>query len=109
MNLDIAFKEMDPTEAIKNVARDKSEKLAKYFQGRTHVTWHFCVENTQQVARCHLVGNAMDYHSEAHTEDLYKSIDEAIGKMERQIRKHKEIVTDHLHKNGHRVPRTIGE
>jgi putative sigma-54 modulation protein len=104
MNVDIAFKEMDPSDAIKTLTLEKSGRLAKYFQGRTHVTWHFCVEKTEHVARCHLVGNNMDYHGEARTEDLYKSIDEALKKVERQIRKHKEIVTDHMHRNGHRTP-----
>jgi ribosomal subunit interface protein len=46
----------------------------------------------------------MDYFGQAETENLYSAVDAAIEKIERQLRKHKEIVRDHLHRNGHRLP-----
>jgi putative sigma-54 modulation protein len=104
MNLNISFKHMDPTEAIKAYTHDKSGKLEKYFRGRISVSWNFSVEKQNQIAHCHLVGNNMDYFGEASTEDLYASIDMAVEKLEKQLRRHKEIVKDHLHKHGHRVP-----
>ena len=45
----------------------------------------------------------MDFFGEASTEDFKASIDSALEKIEKQIRKHKEIVKDHLHRNGHRA------
>lgn len=104
MNLNMSFKHMDATDSIKNFAGEKSQKLEKYFQGKINVTWNFSVEKMAQIAHCHLMGNSMDYFGEASTQDLYASIDAAIEKIEKQLRKHKEIVTDHLHRNGHRTP-----
>ncbi len=100
MDLSIAFQHMDPSEAVKAYAEEKSRKLEKYFQGKIHVTWHFSIEKMFHVARCHLVGNNMDFFAEDATEDLYASIDLVIAKMERQLRKHKEIVRDHVHNMG---------
>jgi putative sigma-54 modulation protein len=106
MTLNISFKNLEATDAIKNYTQEKSEKLAKYFKGRIGVTWTFSVERQGQVAHCHMVGNNMDYFGEAETQDLYASIDVVVDKIEKQLRKHKEIVKDHLHKHGHRLPKT---
>jgi putative sigma-54 modulation protein len=104
MELRISFKQIDHSDALESYAQEKSGKLAKYFRGRISVTWTFSMEKQLQVAHCHLVGNNMDYFGQAETEDLYAAVDAAIDKIERQLRKHKEIVKDHLHRNGHRVP-----
>lgn len=104
MNINISFKDLDSTEAIKNFAREKSGKLEKYFRGRISVNWNFSIERQNQIAHCHMMGNNMDYFAEAVTSDLYASIEQCVDKIEKQLRKHKEIVKDHLHRNGHRVP-----
>lgn len=104
MILNMSFKHMEPSDSIKKFTEEKSEKLKKYFHGKIHMTWNFSVERQNQIAHCHLVGNHMDYFGEASTSDLYASIDMAIDKLEKQLRKHKEIVKDHLHRNGGREP-----
>ena len=104
MVLNISFKHMDSSDALKAYTQEKSERLMKYFDGRITVDWNFSIEKQSRVAHCHLVGNNMDYFGEASTEDLYASVDVVIEKIEKQLRKHKEIVRDHLHKNGHRTP-----
>jgi len=104
MNLNISFKNMDPSDSLKLFIEEKTEILRKYFKGRITVTWILTIEKQNRVAHCHLVGNHMDYFGEALTGDFKASIDTALDKIEKQVRKHKEIVKDHLHRNGHRVP-----
>ena len=104
MVLNISFKHMDASDALKAYTQEKSERLAKYFRGKINVTWNFTLEKQNRVAHCHLVGNNMDYFGEATTEDFYASVDLTIEKIKKQLRKHKEIVKDHLHRNGHRTP-----
>lgn len=108
MQLNIAFKQMDSSEAIKFYVREKCEKLATYFKGQITVSWNFSVTKEGQSAHCHLTGDHMDYFSDETSHDLHVSIDRVIDKIERQVRKHKEIVRDHLHKHGHRVPGASG-
>jgi putative sigma-54 modulation protein len=103
MTLNVSFKHMDSSNALREYAQEKSERLAKYFRGRINVSWNFTIEKQYRVAHCHLVGNNMNYFAEASTEDFYASIDEAIEKIEKQLRKHKEIVKDHLHRHGRRI------
>ncbi len=99
MNLSVSFKHMDPSQTLKVFIEDKSSTLSKYFQGRISVTWNLTMEKQNRIAHCHLVGNSMNYFGEGETEDFKASIDVALDKIEKQIRKHKEIITNHLHKN----------
>ena len=98
MNLNISFKHHDTSDAVKDYTSERSERLAKYFQGKIHCTWNFGQVKQQWTAHCHLVGNNIDYFGEADTDDIYASIDVTVDRLEKQLRKHKEIVTNHLHR-----------
>jgi putative sigma-54 modulation protein len=102
MLVQLSFKQLDPSETLKDYAREKTGRLEKYFHGKIHVEWHFSAERQNIVARCHLKGSHMNYSGEAATADAYASIDLALDRIERQLRKHKEIVKDRLHRNGRR-------
>src|SRR5690348_5459679 len=103
MNLHIAFKQMDPSDALKQFIEEKCQTLDKYFNGRISVTWHIYTNKLNRVAHCHLLGNNMDFFGEGVSDDFKAAIDMAFDKIEKQLRKHKEIVKDHLHRNGHRA------
>lgn len=103
MNLSVSFKHMDPSDSLKKFIEEKSETLKKYFNGRITVGWNLSAEKQNRIAHCHVSGNHMDFFGEASTEDFKASIDMALEKVEKQIRKHKEIVKDHLHKSGSRT------
>jgi putative sigma-54 modulation protein len=90
---------MDPSESLKEFITIKSEALKKYFHGQITVTWNLAMEKQMRIAHCHLVGQHMDYFGHSDTEDFKASIDNALDKIEKQIRRHKEIVTHHHHKN----------
>ncbi len=98
MIVNLSFKRIDPTEAIKSYASDKSGRLKKYFRGRITVSWNFSVEKQNHIAHCHLLGNHMDYFGEGLTQDLFASIDLAVDRIERQLKRHKEIVKNRLHR-----------
>lgn len=100
MQIQMSFKSMDPSDAVKEYAEEKTARLKKFFDGKIHVTWTFSQEKVDSVAHCHVLGNRMDYYGEARGEhhNLYAAIDESIDRIEKQIKKHKEIVTNHLHR-----------
>ncbi len=99
MNLNISFKHVDSSESLKLFIQEKSETLNKYFDGKVSITWVVSMEKQDRIAHCHLVGNSMNYFGEGRTEDFKASVDVALDKIEKQVRKHKEIVTHHLHSN----------
>ncbi|MEN9722112.1 MAG: ribosome-associated translation inhibitor RaiA [Pseudomonadota bacterium] len=104
MNLQMTFKHIQPNEKVKSYAQEKSEKLNKYFDGKISVSWNFTFERDTAVAHCHVVGKNIDYFGECEAETLPASIDLVIEKIERQVRKHKEMVRDHLHSANHEKP-----
>lgn len=100
MTFKCSFKKMRTSVAIRSYAKEKSEKLKKYFAGRINVDWNFGMEREMRNAHCHITGNHIDFFAEAHADDLYASIEMVVDKIERQIRKHKEVVKDNLHRQG---------
>jgi putative sigma-54 modulation protein len=95
MTLNMSFRHMGASDALKVYTEEKSARLAKYFRGKISMTWTFTVEKQGRIAHCRLAGNRMDYFGEASTEDFHASIDQVVDRIEKQLRKHKEIVKDH--------------
>jgi putative sigma-54 modulation protein len=94
-----SFKHVEPTDVLKNYLEEKSARLNKYFDGRISISWTISFENQSAIAHCHVVGNHMDYFGESEAPNFFAAIDFAIDKIERQVRKHKEVVRDHIHKH----------
>lgn len=99
MNIHMTFRQMDATEALKTRVNEMSEKLRIFIPSQTEVTWICYVDADVHVADLRLSGPHIDYFVQAKTGDLYQSIDEAADKMEKQLKKHKEILKDHIHRN----------
>jgi len=95
MQVDYVFKSFDSGAEIKTFINDKTAKLEKYFQGKIHAKWTFTQEKINYVAHLHVVGNHIDYFGEASHENLPSSIEEAVERVEKQLKKHKEILKDH--------------
>lgn len=100
MTFRASFKQMKTSAAIRTYAKEKSDRFKKYFAGRISVSWNFSVERELCHAHVHITGNHMDYFAEAQTEDMRGSVDIVMDKIEKQLRKHKEVVKDHLHRQG---------
>lgn len=95
MNIKTSFIHMESSDAAKFYAEKRSEHFKKYFHGKISVHWSFKVEKQSQIAHCHVMGDSLDYFAEASLETLNASIDEVAAKIERQLKKKKEIVTNH--------------
>jgi putative sigma-54 modulation protein len=94
MNIKITYKHLDSTPGIDEVTHRKSEKLSKYFNGKMNLDWNYTVEKKDQIAHCHLTGDHIEFFAEAKSDNLYQSIDQVISSLERQVRKHKELVRE---------------
>lgn len=92
MKLDLTGLRIDVTDAIKDFAEKKVEKLAKFFDEDTicHVTFAAPIKGKQHVD-IRIEYRSRTYLAEEDTEDLYYGIEELISKIEGQIRKDKAI------------------
>lgn len=87
MAIAITFRHMDSTEAIKNYVHEKLERIQRYLRAPldAHVT--VFQERHQFVAEVKIQAPGKTYQASDQTEDLYKSIDRVVDKLEHQISK----------------------
>ena len=94
MRIDVIGRHMDITDAIRQYAEGKAEKLTKYFDGTQQIriyldtpagkTKEFQVEIAVDVVK------HQDFIAHAHGPDLYACIDDCVEKSARQLRDFKE-------------------
>lgn len=89
MKLVYAGKNMDVTEALKNVTADKLSRLDKYFDKDVVATVTFTAERDRHTIEVTIDLPQTIIRAEVETYDMYESIDKAIDILERQVRKHK--------------------
>lgn len=94
MQIDITFKNMDSTDALKDYASKRLSKLDKYIDRPTEVHIVLSVEKRRHKADVALSADGVVINAVEITEDMYSAIDMVIDKLERQVKKHKEKLQD---------------
>jgi putative sigma-54 modulation protein len=98
MQLSTTFRHMDASQAVRDYAEEKLDKIRKYFQ-KDPIAAHavFSVERGfHHVADINItLPNGIVINAKETTEDMYSSIDLATARIERQVRKWKEKIRDH--------------
>lgn len=98
MKVTISFLHMAHTESLDQKIKEKSKKLAKYFKKDPHVKWTCSVKNGVHTADVSVQGPKGFYQASSKTSCLYKTLDQVIHKLEKQIMKEKDQVKLRLHK-----------
>jgi putative sigma-54 modulation protein len=97
MQLSFTFRHMEASEAIKDYAREKVERIKKYFPDpiMAHVVLS-TERGYQHVADVNIqLHNGILIKGTETTEDMYSSIDLVMAKIERQVRRYKEKIRHH--------------
>ena len=117
MHLSFTFRSLEANDSLKEYAREKLERIHKYFPEpiKVHVVF------SQQRGYLHAADVQITLHNglmvkglEAN-EDYYSAIDLVVAKIERQLRKYKDRIRDHKPASGperavlHRVMAYIPE
>ncbi len=91
LRITISGRHVTITDAIRDYAREKVERLEKYFHGITTAQAKLSVEGVQHSAEIILMaaGGATIIGS-ASSNDMYSAIDIVLEKVERQLKKHKD-------------------
>ncbi len=100
MQLNLTGHHVDITPALRDYVNTKLERLERHFDHVTNVHVILSVEKLRQKAEAtiHVTGNNIFAEAEEH--DMYAAIDKLIDKLDSQVRKHKEKVTDHRRNQG---------
>ena len=95
MQLNITFRHLDASDALKDYARDKVERVNKYLDraGEAHVV--LSMERHLHHADITIHAGAFVLRGREKSEDMYASLDLAMDKIERQLRRYKEKLKNH--------------
>ena len=98
MHLSTTFRHMDASQAVREYSEEKLEKIRKYFH-KEPIAAHavFSVERGfHHVADINItLPSGLLINAKETTDDMYSSIDLAVARIERQVRKWKEKIRDH--------------
>ncbi len=95
MQLNITFRHLDPIDSLKNYTREKVDRAHKYLDkaGEAHVV--LSMERHLHHADITITSGAFVLRGREKSEDMYASIDLAMDKIERQLRRYKERLKHH--------------
>jgi len=107
MQIQVTFRNMESTQALKEYASAKLDKIRKYIDEPIKAEVVLKVEKFRHIAEITLNVNRSMINGTMETEDMYSAIDQAVDKVMRQVRKHKTKLKKHLSPNGHESHRNF--
>ncbi|WP_455202891.1 ribosome hibernation-promoting factor, HPF/YfiA family [Kaarinaea lacus] len=98
MQITINGHHVDLTEALRDYVNNKMERLERHFDQVTNINVILSVEKLVHKAEATVPVNGGNIFANAENQDMYAAIDALVDKLDRQILKRKEKVTNH-HRN----------
>jgi|SRR5690606_13675386 len=96
MQFSVTFRHMDATEALKGYARDRLEKIRKYFPDPISIHVVMSTEKFHHRVDVNVqLHNGFKLAGTETTENMYSSIDLVSAKIERQVRRYKDKLREH--------------
>lgn len=89
MKMNYTGKNVEVTEALRDVTEKKLTKLDKYFQKDIEGNVTFSTQKNRKIIEVTINLPGTIIRAEESSDDMYASIDKAVDVLERQVRKHK--------------------
>lgn len=97
MQLEITGQNIEVTQPLRAYISEKTDRLKRHFDHL--ISGHFVLhlEKLEHKAEATITvgGRTNPIHAVAVDEDMYAAIDALMDKLDRQVRRHKDKVTDH--------------
>ena len=106
MQVTVSGHQVDITEPLRSYAQQKVGRIQKHFDNVTTTTVVLHVEKNRHFAEATIHAKGATLHADATGDDMYAAIDSLADKLDRQVLKHKEKISDHHRLDGrerHRV------
>jgi len=89
MRITISGKNVEITNALRSQIIKKVSKLERYFDDNTEVQVTMSVERDRHIMEVTIPFNGVVIRAEEYTDDMYKTLDNVLDKLERQIHKYR--------------------
>jgi len=105
MKFSVTFRKMDPTDAIKQYTEEKVKKIKRFFPDPINAKVVLALERYQHRADVTItLHNGLVLKGQNISDDMYSSIDLAMSKIEKQVRRYKDKIRSHKPAQGPQIP-----
>ena len=95
MQMNITFRHLEPIDSLKTYAREKIDRVNKYLDKATEAHVVRSVEKHLHHADISVRSGSFIMRGRERSEDMYASIDLAVEKIEKQLKRYKEKLKHH--------------
>jgi putative sigma-54 modulation protein len=95
MIISVTCRNTDGESWQKGYVEERLQKLKKYVDNVVEARVILSVEKFRNVAEINLAANGLNINAKEEEKDMHLAIDNAIVKIERQLKKHKEKIREH--------------
>ena len=99
MQLNLTGHHVEITPALRDYVRNKLDRIVRHFDNVIDVHCILTVEKLRQKAEARLNVSGNTLYADSVEEDMYAAIDAMIDKLDRQVRRHKDKLTNHHPRN----------
>jgi putative sigma-54 modulation protein len=103
MQLTVTGHHIEVTEALRNYVAKRLARLERHFDHMTNVHCILTVEKLRHKAEATVHVGGGTIHADSIEENMYAAIDMLVDKLDRQVKKFKEKLTDHHAKEVEKV------
>lgn len=97
MQLNLTGHHIEITDSLRNYVNEKMQRVERHFDKVTNTHVILTVENVRHKAEATVNMSGNNIFAENTQNDMYAAIDGLIDKLDRQVKKHKEKLTNHHH------------
>lgn len=109
MQTHFVFRHMEASNALRGYTEERLEKIKRYFAEPLRITCTYSVQRVDHTADFSVVlRNGLQLHASESTENMYSSVDLALAKMERQVRRYKDRIRQHKAHEGRSAKVRLG-
>lgn len=95
MHLSITGRHVEVTDAIKDYLEKRTGKVRRHFDQIINIHVILSIEKGRHLAEMTLQGNNFVFNGHEETRDMYTSIDSVVDKIEKQVKRYKDRISDH--------------
>ncbi len=106
MQINLTGHHIELTDSLRNYVNEKMARLERHFDkvNDTHVILSLEKLKHKAEATVNMRGNSI--FADSIEDDMYAAIDSLVDKLDRQVKKHKEKITNHLHHKPAEMPQS---
>ncbi len=103
MQLTITGHQLEVTDSIRTYIETKFDRIKRHFDQVLNAHVIINVEKLRHKSEATMHIGGKDFFAESTEDNLYKSIDLLVDKLDKQIRRHKDKTSNHHHQEAIRI------